>query len=73
MIQDNSVYNNETAIYKESLATRGFARHGLILYDGEEVQSMMERAGFRNVQAVLSSDQHRGFLCMSGQKGPVPV
>jgi arsenite methyltransferase len=23
---------------KESLATRGFARHGLILYDGEEVQ-----------------------------------
>jgi hypothetical protein len=34
---------------------------------------MMERAGFRNVEVVLSSDQHRGFLCMSGQIGPVPA
>ncbi len=57
---------------RESLATRGFSRHGLILYDGEEVQSMMERSGFGDVQAVLSSDQHREFLCLSGRKQSVP-
>lgn len=56
---------------KESLATRGFARHGLYLYDREEVQSIMTLVGFRNIQLVLSSDQHREFLCMSGRKGSV--
>jgi len=53
---------------KESLATRGFSQHGLILYSGGQVQSMLELAGFRNIQTVLSSDQHREFLCMSGRK-----
>ena len=56
---------------KASLATQGFTQHGLILYDSEEVQSMMGLAGFFNTQVVLSSDQHRDFLCMSGRKGPV--
>lgn len=58
---------------KESLATRGFARHGLSLVDGEEVQSMMEQAGFHNIQTVLASDRHREFLCLSGRKNPAPA
>jgi ubiquinone/menaquinone biosynthesis C-methylase UbiE len=53
---------------RTSLETRGFSRHGLALYDAEDVSRMMEAAGFDEILVTRASDKHREFWCMSGRK-----
>jgi SAM-dependent methyltransferase len=53
---------------KQSLGARAFARHGLALYEGNEVQGMMEAGGFQQVGLLRAADQHRAFMCAVGRK-----
>ena len=53
---------------KESLEDKSFARQGLVLYDADEVQQMMESAGFHETRTISSADRHRKFLCVVGRK-----
>ena len=53
---------------KESLDGRSFAKQGLALYEADEVQQMMQSAGFHEIRTIRSSDKHRNFLCMTGCK-----
>jgi SAM-dependent methyltransferase len=53
---------------KQSLRVKAFARHGLALYEGDEVQRMMEAAGFQQVRMTEARDKHREFACAVGSK-----
>jgi ubiquinone/menaquinone biosynthesis C-methylase UbiE len=53
---------------KEDLGSKGFARHGVKTFEGDQVQEMLERVGFGDVQKVRGQDQHREFLCVMGWK-----
>jgi ubiquinone/menaquinone biosynthesis C-methylase UbiE len=53
---------------KQSLGDRAFAAHGLVLYEGDEVQRMMEAAGFQQIRLLRAADQHREFTCVVGRK-----
>ncbi len=52
---------------KASLEKRGFARH-VHLYETEEVQRLMARCGFQDIQAQKAADRHREFACLGAQK-----
>jgi len=53
---------------KESLKDRGFARHGLVLYEAEDVRALMSSAGFREISMTQSADRWRKFICAAGRK-----
>lgn len=53
---------------KRSIEGKRFARHGLGLYEDEEVCTLMEGAGFAHVEMNRASDRHREFLCLVGLK-----
>lgn len=53
---------------KEHLEDRSFAKHGLSLYEPEDVQRLMESAGFGKIRMVRGSDRWREFICAVGRK-----
>ncbi len=53
---------------KKYLENRKFARNGLTLYEAEEVQGLMELAGFSEIRMIPGSDRWREFLCAVGKK-----
>jgi len=53
---------------KKSLQKRGFGKHGLSLFEDDEVRDLMESSGFREVRMVPGSDRHREFTCAVGRK-----
>jgi SAM-dependent methyltransferase len=53
---------------KESLASRSFAKHGLTLYEQNEVVEMMKSAGFRQINVQRARDRYRTFYCIAGTK-----
>ncbi len=53
---------------KESLQNKNFAKQGLALFGPDEVQQMMESAGFHATRTIHSSDRHRNFVCLIGCK-----
>jgi arsenite methyltransferase len=53
---------------KESLEDKSFARQGLALFEDDEIQPMMESAGFHEIRTIRSSDRHRKFMCLIGHK-----
>lgn len=53
---------------KEDLGSKGFARHGVKVFEAEEVEEMLVKAGFRYVWTVRGQDQHRAFVSVVGRK-----
>jgi ubiquinone/menaquinone biosynthesis C-methylase UbiE len=53
---------------RESLRQKDFARHGLTLYNADEVQPLLEAAGFGEVQSLSQTDRHRMFWCVTATK-----
>jgi ubiquinone/menaquinone biosynthesis C-methylase UbiE len=53
---------------KESLEEKEFTRHGIALYEADEICRMIQSAGFREIDMTRSSDRHREFLCVTGRK-----
>ncbi len=53
---------------KESLQAKSFARNGLALYDPDDVELMIEAAGFSPIATERLSDRHREFWCMTAVK-----
>jgi ubiquinone/menaquinone biosynthesis C-methylase UbiE len=49
---------------KRSLNRKSFARNGLSLYELEDIQRMIEQAGFHVDSARSFSDKHRQFWCL---------
>jgi arsenite methyltransferase len=52
---------------KGSIEHRRFARHGITLHDAEEIDTMLELAGFREPSFTRRSDQHRDFWHVIGR------
>ncbi len=46
---------------RESMQDKEFARHGVALYELEQVKTMLEGAGFCQVEAPRLADRHREF------------
>jgi SAM-dependent methyltransferase len=53
---------------KESIATRSFAKHGLKLYEQNEVAEMMISARFSHINIHQARDRYRTFWCIAGYK-----
>ena len=53
---------------KQALEDKAFTRHGLALYEADEVQWMMEAAGFQQMHLLWAADRHREFMCAVGRK-----
>jgi arsenite methyltransferase len=53
---------------KRCLEGREFTRHGVTLYEEDQVQQMMEAAGFHAIDMSHASDRHREFVCATGVK-----
>lgn len=53
---------------KACLQDKRFARHGVTLYEAEEIHHMLEWAGFRDIRTTRASDKHRQFLCTTSEK-----
>jgi hypothetical protein len=53
---------------KRCMEDREFARHGIALYEADEVYQMMESAGFDEIDMTRASDRHREFLCVISRK-----
>ena len=53
---------------KDSLAGRGFTRHGLTLYECKDVVQMMKKSGFREIGLEQAEDRYRTFWCVWGEK-----
>jgi arsenite methyltransferase len=53
---------------KDSLAPRGFSRHGVNLLSAEDIQAMTERSGFRTERLERLSDRHRQFWCLAASR-----
>jgi arsenite methyltransferase len=53
---------------RTSLEDRSFARHGLTLYDADDVAQLMESSGFRDTCVTRASDRYREFVCLTGRK-----
>ena len=53
---------------KESMEDRGFARHGIALYEADDIDTMMKAAGFREASFTRSSDQHLSFWRVVARK-----
>jgi ubiquinone/menaquinone biosynthesis C-methylase UbiE len=47
-----------------SLATKRFAGYGLRLYSAEELEGIIEKAGFRLERRQAGRDRHRQFWCL---------
>ncbi len=63
---------NGTAIVcfidRESLKKQSFIRYGLRLFEYEELQKMMESAGFKHIRMIHAKERERGFYCAVGIK-----
>jgi ubiquinone/menaquinone biosynthesis C-methylase UbiE len=53
---------------KKDLESRSFARHGLRLYESQEVQQMMTFVGFHSIRMICKNDRYRVFHCAVGIK-----
>jgi arsenite methyltransferase len=53
---------------KDSLQQKDFARHGLTLYDIDEVRQLLTAAGLRAINVTRQTDRHRAFWCVTAQK-----
>jgi len=53
---------------KRCMENKGFARHGVALYEADEVYRMLESAGFDGAEMTRASDRHRDFWCLIGRK-----
>lgn len=53
---------------KQGIENKRFARHGLGLYEDEQVCRMLEQAGFEKIAVSAGSDRHREFMCIVGAK-----
>jgi len=53
---------------RASLSGRSFVRHGLKLFESDEVIQMMNSAGFGEIEASQGRDRHRVFWCVVGKK-----
>jgi SAM-dependent methyltransferase len=54
----------------ESIRKRGFARHGLNLFNSDELRRLIENAGFVDVAVEWHVDAQRTFGCATGIKLP---
>jgi ubiquinone/menaquinone biosynthesis C-methylase UbiE len=50
---------------KDSLQQKNFARHGLTLYDADDVQHLLEDNGFHEINVMHQVDRHRSFWCVT--------
>jgi ubiquinone/menaquinone biosynthesis C-methylase UbiE len=50
---------------KDSLQQKNFARHGLTLCDGGDVQRWLEETDFREINITRHADRHRSFWCVT--------
>lgn len=53
---------------KECIEGKGFARHGVLLYEADKVHQMLESAGFQEIGMTRARDRHREFWCTTGRK-----
>jgi ubiquinone/menaquinone biosynthesis C-methylase UbiE len=53
---------------KHCLEGREFSRHGVALYETEEVHRLVEAAGFGEIRLTPAADKHREFVCLTGRK-----
>jgi SAM-dependent methyltransferase len=53
---------------KECMDSRRFARHGIALYEAEDIERMTTAAGFRDVRFTRRSDRHREFWHVVGRR-----
>jgi ubiquinone/menaquinone biosynthesis C-methylase UbiE len=50
---------------KDSLQQKSFARHGLTLCDGDEVQRWLKEINFHDITVTRHADRHRSFWCVT--------
>jgi ubiquinone/menaquinone biosynthesis C-methylase UbiE len=50
---------------KDSLQQKDFARHGLTLYDGDDVRHLLAETNFRDINVTRHADRHRSFWCVT--------
>ena len=55
----------------EGFQDRQFAQHGLSLYDGDKVLTLLTAAGFTDIELVPGEDKHRPFTCAVGIKATI--
>ncbi|MBN1347546.1 MAG: hypothetical protein JXQ73_32950 [Phycisphaerae bacterium] len=53
---------------RKYLEDREFVRHGLRLYEEDDVQNLLASAGFADVRVINGVDRHREFACAVGRK-----
>ncbi len=53
---------------RSSLKDKEFTKHGLTLYEPDDVAAMMKAAGLHDIETTLAADTHRQFICMSASK-----
>ncbi len=56
---------------KDSLQQKDFARHGLTLYDGDEVQRLLAATHFHDIDVTRHADRHRSFWCVTATRSSV--
>jgi ubiquinone/menaquinone biosynthesis C-methylase UbiE len=52
-----------------SLGHKGFASY-VARYEAQDIQQLLERAGFQDIAILNTTDQYRGFFCLSAIKLP---
>ena len=50
---------------KRDLEKKGFVQYGVKIYEEEEIQEMLVKAGFRDIKVTRSWDRHREFICVT--------
>jgi ubiquinone/menaquinone biosynthesis C-methylase UbiE len=55
---------------KDSLQQKNFARHGLLLYDADAVQRLLEENNFHDINVTRHADRHRSFWCVTALRSP---
>jgi SAM-dependent methyltransferase len=53
---------------KKDLEKKWFVEYGVKTYEDEEIQVMLIRAGFKEINLMRSWDRHREYVCMTGYK-----
>jgi arsenite methyltransferase len=53
---------------KTDLSKNRFVQYGVKTFDAQDIQRMMEAAGFKNIISINSKDQYREFICLKGTK-----
>lgn len=53
-----------------SLRHKGFARHGLKLYEPRDLHALLTAAGFQELQTNQAADRHRQFFCLAATRRP---